>query len=93
MPGLRSLSRIAMRGHPVMVLDSAVLLYEPGLRRNDKIKVVNCQVNKGYAGQESPRQSKSPPHRDGFRVTLIDFGATCLPWLAQSLTPWAMIFY
>ncbi len=45
MPDLRSLSRITMRGHPVLPLDSAVLLYEPGLRRNDKHKVFIRRFN------------------------------------------------
>jgi len=31
--------------HPVMALDSAKASQVPGLRRNDKLKVFNCQVN------------------------------------------------
>jgi acyl-coenzyme A thioesterase PaaI-like protein len=31
--------------HPVMALDSAIASQVPGLRRNDNLKVFNCQVN------------------------------------------------
>jgi hypothetical protein len=45
MPDLRSLSRIAMRGHPVIALDSAKASQVPGFRRNDKPGVFNRRIN------------------------------------------------
>ena len=45
MPDLRSLSRITMRGHPVIPLDSAIASQVPGFRRNDKRKVFIRRFN------------------------------------------------
>ena len=46
MPDLRSLSRMTMRGHPVIPLDSAEASHVSGFCRNDNRKVFNRQVNK-----------------------------------------------